>query len=73
MKIIIVLALLGIVGAMFMAGRAMLNDGRNGQPKTHRMVKALALRVALSVGLFVFIWFSYHMGWIHPSGIPVAR
>jgi hypothetical protein len=73
MKIIIVLALLGIIGAMFMAGRAMLSDGRNGQPKTNRMVKALALRVALSIGLFVFIWFSYHMGWIHPNNVPLGQ
>jgi len=72
MKILIVLALAGIIVAMVLAGRAMLTDGRNGQPKSDRMLKALALRVALSIGLFVFIWFSYHMGWIHPGGIPVA-
>ncbi len=73
MKIVIILALLGVIVAMVLAGRALLTDGRDGQPKSDRMLKALALRVALSVGLFAFIWFSYHMGWIQPGGIPVGR
>ena len=73
MKIIIALILAGILVALALAGRAMLTDGRDGQPKTNRMVKALALRVALSMALFAFIWFSYHMGWIHPNGIPLGR
>jgi hypothetical protein len=37
------------------------------------MARALALRVALSVALFVFILFSYWMGWIQPTGIPAGR
>ena len=73
MKAIILLTLVAIVIAMVLAGRAMLTDGRDGSPKTNRMVRALALRVALSIGLFAFIWFSYHMGWIHPSGLPIGR
>ena len=63
---------LGIVGALALAGRAMLRDGRDGQPKTNRMVRALALRVALSVALFLFILISYKLGWIQPTGIPVG-
>lgn len=73
MNIIIALALLAIVGALALAGRAMLKDGRNGQPKGDRMARALALRVALSIALFAFILISYKMGWIHPTGIPMAR
>ena len=73
MKFLIALALLGIVGALALAGRAMLKDGRDGQPKSNRMVRALALRVALSIALFGFIWLSYHMGWVQPTGLPVSR
>lgn len=73
MKFLIFAALIGIVAALAFAGRAMLNDGRDGQPKTHRMMRALALRVALSIGLFLLILLSYKMGWIHPTGIPLAR
>jgi len=73
MKFLIGLALIGIMAALALAGRAMLKDGRDGQPKSNRMVKALALRVALSIALFAFIWFSYHMGWVHPTGVPLSR
>ncbi len=71
MKIIITLALLAVIVVLAMAGRALLKDGRDGAPKSNRMLHALALRVALSVALFLFILFSYKMGWIHPTGIPV--
>ena len=73
MKIVIAFALLAIVVALAFAGRAMLQDGRDGQPKSNSMVKALAWRVGLSVALFVFVLVSYKMGWIHPTGIPMGR
>ncbi|MCH8179909.1 MAG: twin transmembrane helix small protein [Proteobacteria bacterium] len=73
MKIVFFLALLAIVAALAMAGRAMLQDGRHGEPKSNRMVRALALRVGLSIALFVFILVAYKMGWIHPTGIPLGR
>jgi hypothetical protein len=71
MKIVIALALLAIVLALAMAGRAMLQDGRDGQAKSNRMVKALAWRVGLSIALFLFVLLSYKLGWIQPTGIPV--
>jgi membrane-associated protease RseP (regulator of RpoE activity) len=73
MNIVIALALLGIVIALAFAGRALLQDGRDGKPKSNRMVKALAVRVGLSIALFLFILVSYKMGWIQPTGIPTAR
>jgi Tfp pilus assembly protein FimT len=73
MKLIIAFALLAIVACLALAGRAMLKDGRNGEAKSNRMVNALALRVGLSVALFVFVLISYKMGWIHPTGVPLGR
>lgn len=73
MKWIIGLALLAIVGALARAGRAMLKDGRDGRPKTNRMANALALRVALSVALFLFILLAWEFGWIEPTGLPIGR
>lgn len=73
MKIVFAIVLLAIVIAMSFAGRAMLQDGRDGQPKSNRMVKALAVRVGLSIALFLFILLSYKLGWIHPTGIPMGR
>jgi hypothetical protein len=72
MKIVIAVALLAIIVAMAIAGRALLQDGRNGQAKSNRMVKALAWRVGLSIGLFLFVLLSYKMGWIHPTGVPIG-
>ena len=45
MKIVIIVALIAVVAALGLAGRAMLQDGRNGAPKSNRMVRALAWRV----------------------------
>jgi hypothetical protein len=36
---------------------------------TNRTVNALALRVGLSIALFLFILLSWHMGWIEPTGV----
>jgi hypothetical protein len=69
MKILIGLAFIAILAALASAGVAMLRDGRDGKPKTKRMANALAVRVGLSVLLFVCILISYKLGWIQPTGI----
>ena len=73
MKILIGLAFVGILAALGSAGVFMMRDGRDGKPKTGNMMRALALRVALSVTLILCILFAYAMGWIQPTGVPVAR
>jgi hypothetical protein len=37
--------------------------------KTNRTVKALTWRIALSITLFLFLFFAFSMGWISPHGI----
>ncbi len=71
MKIIIILAFVGIVGALAAAGLFMLKG--DSKSKSSHMARALAWRVGLSVLLFVFLLLSYQLGWIHPTGIPVSR
>lgn len=73
MKYLIGAGLLLILAALASAGFFLLRDGRNGTPKTNHMMRALAVRVGLSVLLFVCIWLSYSMGWIRPTGIPIAQ
>lgn len=73
MKLIIAFAFVGIIGALAMAGVFMMKDGRNGKPKTSNMMRALALRVALSITLFACILLSYWAGWIQPTGIPLGK
>ncbi|MDH3461936.1 MAG: DUF2909 domain-containing protein [Burkholderiaceae bacterium] len=73
MKYIIGLAFVFILGALAYAGAAMLRGGREGKTKDGQMMRALAMRIAVSVLLFVFILLSYKLGWIHPTGLPAGR
>ena len=70
MKYLIGVAFAAIIGALVYAGVSMVQDGRDGKPKTGSMMRALALRVGVSVLLFLCLLVSYLMGWIQPTGIP---
>lgn len=73
MKIFMAFAFVGILGCLGLAGFFMLRDGRDGKPKGDKMMRALALRVALSVLLFACIMVSYLLGWIQPTGVPLGK
>jgi hypothetical protein len=73
MKFLIGLAFIAIIGALGMAGVFMLRRPPPGQGKSGQMMRALALRVALSVLLFACILLAFALGWIQPSGLPVGR
>jgi branched-subunit amino acid transport protein AzlD len=62
MRIIIVIAFIGIIISLGSALVFLVRDRGN----TNRTVNALTVRVGLSVALFLFILFSYWMGWIEP-------
>lgn len=71
MKILIAVAFAAILSALAFAGVAMIR-GKEGdnQRKKPTMMRALAVRVGLSVALFLCILISYKLGWIQPTGIP---
>lgn len=73
MKIIVALAFLAILASLGAALFFMLRDGRNGQAKTSNMARALALRVGLSVLLFICILVAWKLGYIRPTGLPVGQ
>ncbi|MFN0183943.1 MAG: DUF2909 domain-containing protein [Aquabacterium sp.] len=76
MKTLIVVALALVLAALAGAGWFMLRrPDRPVDPKVpdKRMARALALRVAVSVGLFLFIMLGWKLGWIAPHGLPVTR
>lgn len=73
MKYIIAIAFVCILGALGLAGVFMMRDGRDGKSKGGNMMRALAVRVALSVLLFACVLLSWWMGWIHPSVVPLGR
>lgn len=72
MKIVVLLAFVGIVGALASAGVLMIRKrGDAGANTDNRMARALAWRVGISVGLFVFILLAWALGWIQPTGLPL--
>lgn len=72
-SILLGLAFVGILGALAAAGVFMLRDGRGGRPKSGHMMRALALRVAFSVALFLLLLLAWALGWIQPGGLPLGR
>ena len=62
MRIIILIALAGILLSLGSALVYLVRD----KGATNRTVNALTVRVGISVVLFLFILFSYWMGWIQP-------
>jgi hypothetical protein len=76
MKTVMVLMLVAVLGALASAGVFMLRkkgDDETPGARDKRMARALAVRVGLSVALFLFILLSWHMGWVRPTGIPTGR
>jgi hypothetical protein len=65
MKIVVVAGLIAIIAALFAALVFLYRDRGHGT----RMVKALAIRVGLSVSLVAFLLVSYWLGWITPAGL----
>lgn len=71
-SLLVALVFAGILTALVMAGVYMLRSGTE-RAKRGGMARALAVRVALSVLLFVCLLVAYGLGWIEPTGIPVSR
>lgn len=65
MKVVVIAGLIAIVTALFSALVFLYRDRGTGT----RMVRALAIRVGLSVALVAFLLVSYWMGWIGPRGL----
>lgn len=65
MKIVIVAGLIAVIASLFSALYFLYRDRGHGE----RMVKALAIRVALSATLVIFLVASYKLGWIAPTGL----
>ena len=74
MSYLVALAFLAIIASLGAALFFMLRGGQANAPdKSKRMARALALRVGMSVLLFLCILLSWKMGWIHPTGINAGQ
>jgi hypothetical protein len=51
----------------------MMRNGRSGNTQSGRMVKALGLRVGVSIVLFVCILIGWNLGYIQPTGITAGQ
>ena len=65
MRYFVIFVLIGILASLFSALFFMFKD----KGDSRRMVKALTLRVALSVSLFVLLMAAYFFGFIGKEGL----
>ncbi len=65
MKILVAVAFLMILGSLGSALFFLMRD----KGKSNRTVHALALRVGLSITLFLLLMAAHYLGWIQPTGI----
>jgi len=65
MKIVVIVGLVAVIASLFSALYFLYHDRGQGT----RMVKALAIRVALSAFVVIFLLVSYKLGWIAPTGL----
>lgn len=64
-KIFILIIMLVILASLFSGLFYLVRD--NG--KTKKTVKALTWRIALSLGLFIFLMIAFGLHWINPHGL----
>jgi hypothetical protein len=48
---------------------AMVQLVRDYKGETRRMVRALTVRISLSILLFIVLWLTWKLGWIEPHGV----
>lgn len=65
MRIIVILAFLGILASLASAFIYLMRD-KGGSGRT---VNALTVRIGLSIVLFLFVLLAHHLGWIESTGI----
>jgi cytochrome bd-type quinol oxidase subunit 2 len=73
MKYLVIVAFVGILASLGSALFFMMRNGGNDRTKGNRMARALAVRVGLSVVLFLCILVAWQLGYIQPTGLPATR
>jgi hypothetical protein len=68
-KVLIVVALIAIVASL---GNALFHLS-SGKGDSKKLARALTIRVALSVGLFILLMIAWYNGLIAPHGLPPGR
>lgn len=68
-KIGIVVVLVGIIASLGSALFSLSSSHRDAGRNSRKMVRALTVRVALSVGLFLLLLLAWRLGYIQPHAI----
>jgi putative copper export protein len=80
MNLLVAIAFLVILAALAAAGFFMLRSSGSQEgteieasARNSRMAKALAVRIGVSVVLFICVLLAWKFGYIKPSGLPVGK
>lgn len=73
MKYLVILAFLAIIGSLGTALFFMLKNTGDTTSRSNKMALALAMRVGISILLFVCILLAWKLGYIHPTGISAGQ
>jgi Protein of unknown function (DUF2909) len=77
MQYVVIIAFIAIIGSLGAAVYFMIKGGSNadGEQKapSSKMARALAVRIGVSVVLFICILLAWKLGYIHPTGIPAGK
>ena len=73
MKYLVILAFVAIIGSLGTALFLMMKNDASGKSRGQKMARALALRVGISILLFICILAAWKLGYIHPTGIPSGQ
>ena len=68
MKILVALAFIMIIASLASALFYLMRD----KGKSPRTMRALAIRVGLSIALFLCILVAWQLGYIQPTGLPAS-
>jgi hypothetical protein len=69
MTYLVVLAFIAILGSLAAALFFMMRGGSTQSAKSKNMARALAMRVGVSVFLFICILLAWKLGYLQPTGI----
>lgn len=72
MKYLFLAAFIAILASLASALFFMMRNGRNDKSKSSHMARALAVRVGLSIALFLGILLAWKLGYIQPTGLPAT-
>ncbi len=64
------LVLLIFFGIILSLVSAMLHLVHDYKGESRRMVRALSVRIGLSILLFILLWVGWKMGWVEPHAAP---